>query len=299
MEPQLGDLGDEAEGVGAPVELRKPRLLLGTQLEDDVLAQVGLALPLPARGSGIPGGDLSDRTRPARSDACRAATSSGTRASGRPAQNAKTKGRPVRARHSAPRSRVGASSSWSRAGSPITSAASAASSMRSTIGAHSHVLRVAAQALSQEDLHEGRAGPARGVQGDPANGLDRAAVEQSHRAHGAAARDGDPRHDGVAVAGVFDRRDHPEVDRPPVERLRQERRDLGDQLEPAVAVEAVDDRGHVEVGHDSQPEHARPAALASISRRRGRRRHHSFTTLNTVSRSMGRRPASRIRRQSS
>src|SRR6185503_19939705 len=114
---------------------------------------------------------------------------------------------------------------------------------------------------------------------------ERTAVEQAHGADGPAAGDRHTGHDRVVPGRVLDRRDHAQVDAAGVEIEGYARRDVADDLESGLGVEAADERDRVEVGHDPQAQ--------------GPGTHHSLTTLNTVSRSTGRRPASRTRRTSS
>ncbi len=88
--------------------------------------------------------------------------------------------------------------------------------------------------------------------------------------------------------GILDGRDHAQVNLTAVEPFRDLGGNVALQAEERVAPQSVNDGGHVQVGHDAQAQGVR----------RGRA-HHSLTTLKTVSRSRGRRPASRISRQRS
>src|SRR6185295_9317849 len=82
---------------------------------------------------------------------------------------------------------------------------------------------------------------------------------------------------------VFDGRDEAEVDLSRVQARRDARGHVAHDLEASVPGQPVYGRGGVQVRHDTET----------------KRSHHSLTTLKTVSRSMGRRPASRMRRTSS
>src|SRR6185295_12855515 len=147
---------------------------------------------------------------------------------------------------------------------------------------HRHVLGIVAEALAQQDLRQGHARARGGVEGHAPDGGHRPPVEQVHGAHRPPARDADPGNDRVVPRRVLDRRDHAEIHLPRVESLGDAGGHVAHEREARIAVQPVHQRHRVQVRDDPQAE-----------------RHHAFTTLKTVSRSMGRRPASRMRRTSS
>src|SRR5207245_6343166 len=129
-------------------------------------------------------------------------------------------------------------------------------------GGHAHVLGITPEPLAQQHAHEDRAGAAGGVDGHTPPVLEAAAVQERHRAYGAAAGDGDPGHDRVVALRVLDGGDEPEVDLARVQPGGDARRHVAHDLEPAVAPQPVHGGDGVEVADDAEAE----------------RPHHSFTT---------------------
>src|SRR5262249_40865745 len=302
MEAQLRHPGDEAEGVGPAVELAAARLLLLAQGEDDVLAQVRLAhLRLPVARL-VARRDLGDGREPPAQRLLQPLdllVAHDTGASGpERVHEGQARGlRPfepeVQARYVGLRVERGIADEQRGVG------------RREHVvegRAHGNVLRLLGQPLLEEDLDQRDARPARGVEGDAPYRAQRAVEIEADRAHGPAARDRDAGHDRVVAEGVLDRRDGAEVDFVPVEALGNARRDLLQQAEVGIVGEPVDDGRHVQIGDRPQTEHVATRCASTVAPRRAESSAHPYhpvPPLKTVSRSRGRRPASRMSRQSS
>src|SRR5712692_9009782 len=286
MEPQLRDPFDEAEGARPPVELPQPAQLFFTQVVDDVPPQVRLALrPAPRTEAIVLRGDLRQGPLAGAQRLLQPGDARLVDGSGAAGPKGKDEGQA--------RARLPFLSQVEALGLPAKVEGGVADDER-RIGrgehvldgrAHGEVLGIVAEPLTQEDLRQGHAGARRSVEGDEPHALQPPAVEQVHRSHRSAARDRDPGHDRVVPRGILHRGDHAEVDLAGVETLRDARRHVADEGEARIGLQPVHERHRVQVRHHPQPE--------------GPIVHHSRTTLNTVSRSIGRRPASRIRRTSS